>query len=568
MDGVTILILLAWCIGFCVLCSYVAKEKGKDPGTWAILGFIFGIIALIALAALPAEEKKKSNAALDEAIDREDSRAVQSLIESGKSLDAKGPSGETMLTSAIRKGNVQIVEQLIDKGASLKATTSTGMCPLAVAVDAGKIELVRMLLSRGAKSKDSDDEYFDSHPLTIAASKNNLQIMDLLLSNGIERGMNRALDLAVENEAWDMAELLIEAGADPKKSSSLVRRAFYYCDSKVAKMLLDAGFSVETIKRYTNTCPLKRAIENAKPELVQLLLDSGMDPNMLIGLNSYPLKFAAQKGQTEIVKILLAKGATVGSDAITAARKAGHQGLAECIEKWTFETTTPRPHPLHYSYKRLAFYALGVITCFTLLAGSAWVYSRTPTYSLHQIGMAFRTHDFAKFEKYVDIESVTSRLIDDVSSSAVAEGKKEAGIENSDPALHAGLLRVMRPQMVDSIREQVVLLVEGEAADVDYAQVLAANRDEVELEYWIETFSEIWNRYYEGISYVKQERNVALVGVRLHYSYSWRDTDITLELRMRDMGGYWQVVELSNVRDLLQEMPRFVSETALDRRCV
>lgn len=40
------------CGGFC---SFVAKEKKRDPVYWFVSGGLFGIIALIALAAIPSK---------------------------------------------------------------------------------------------------------------------------------------------------------------------------------------------------------------------------------------------------------------------------------------------------------------------------------------------------------------------------------------------------------------------------------------------------------------------------------------------------------------------------------
>lgn len=36
------------------LCARVATEKGRNPTTWGALGILLGVIALIALAAVPA----------------------------------------------------------------------------------------------------------------------------------------------------------------------------------------------------------------------------------------------------------------------------------------------------------------------------------------------------------------------------------------------------------------------------------------------------------------------------------------------------------------------------------
>ncbi len=44
-----------------MFCKNAAKEKGKDPDTWLMLGFMFGIIALIALVASPSTPRAKTS---------------------------------------------------------------------------------------------------------------------------------------------------------------------------------------------------------------------------------------------------------------------------------------------------------------------------------------------------------------------------------------------------------------------------------------------------------------------------------------------------------------------------
>jgi hypothetical protein len=36
-------------------CAYLAEQKGKDEGTWFLLGLVFGIIGLLALIGYPSE---------------------------------------------------------------------------------------------------------------------------------------------------------------------------------------------------------------------------------------------------------------------------------------------------------------------------------------------------------------------------------------------------------------------------------------------------------------------------------------------------------------------------------
>ena len=44
---------LIWGIIFGIACGYIANEKGRSAGAWSLLGFFFGLIALIIIVCLP-----------------------------------------------------------------------------------------------------------------------------------------------------------------------------------------------------------------------------------------------------------------------------------------------------------------------------------------------------------------------------------------------------------------------------------------------------------------------------------------------------------------------------------
>lgn len=50
------LIILLWIV--CgILCGVIARSKGRDTVGWIMLGFVFGIFGLIAIAGMPILEK-------------------------------------------------------------------------------------------------------------------------------------------------------------------------------------------------------------------------------------------------------------------------------------------------------------------------------------------------------------------------------------------------------------------------------------------------------------------------------------------------------------------------------
>ena len=48
-------LFLVYAIAFGAVCYAVAKSRDRDPSAWAVLGFLGGAIALVALIVLPPE---------------------------------------------------------------------------------------------------------------------------------------------------------------------------------------------------------------------------------------------------------------------------------------------------------------------------------------------------------------------------------------------------------------------------------------------------------------------------------------------------------------------------------
>ena len=62
MVEVIIVYIICGCIGG-FFCAFVAAQKNRSSGNWFLLGFLFNLLALVALIGLPAEKvmNKKTN---------------------------------------------------------------------------------------------------------------------------------------------------------------------------------------------------------------------------------------------------------------------------------------------------------------------------------------------------------------------------------------------------------------------------------------------------------------------------------------------------------------------------
>lgn len=53
---IILLILIVQGLVFGFFCSYIAREKNRDSGSWFWLGFAFSILAVLALVAVPKRD--------------------------------------------------------------------------------------------------------------------------------------------------------------------------------------------------------------------------------------------------------------------------------------------------------------------------------------------------------------------------------------------------------------------------------------------------------------------------------------------------------------------------------
>lgn len=166
-----------------------------------------------------------------------------------------------------------------------------------------------------------------------------------------------------------------------------------------------------------------------------------------------------------------------------------------------------------------------------------------PDYALLQAAAATQTHDLAKFERYVDVSSVASHLVDDVASQS---SLLTALVPGGGLALRGGL-SLMKPQLARAARNEVQRYVEtGSLAE---AQAAAPKRL-VNL-----SFLGLAGRVvgpdsqFKGIKYTTNKGNEALVG--LEFSQPRYDTTMVVEVQLlKQSDGHWQAKQITNAGEL------------------
>jgi len=186
----------------------------------------------------------------------------------------------------------------------------------------------------------------------------------------------------------------------------------------------------------------------------------------------------------------------------------------------------------------------------TLLLGGVlyWRWVRSPQYSIWQVIKAFEQHDFHTFEKYVDIEGFSSRLIDQVLEQTSSRSPESTDAWSKlGEALAGGIFKMAKPKFITMMKEQVRYYVEK--GNFETAKQGKEDQDTPV------NIKDVLNRAktkFKGVEYTKKDGKIALVGLRIFYP-EYKSSTI-IDVKMRDLGDYWQVAELSNLNNFLETM--------------
>ena len=183
--------------------------------------------------------------------------------------------------------------------------------------------------------------------------------------------------------------------------------------------------------------------------------------------------------------------------------------------------------------------------CLLMAGGAAWYwyYTRSPKYSLAQAKKAADAHDLATFEKYVDVRGVSRSIVDQAYREA-QRGQKppDSDMERTGRAIGEGLVALVKPRLAEELAVQISKAVESGTPPSTTAGrggfslggVLSGLRTDL---------------HFEAFEYERRSGSVANVGVLVRNP---KNEEILLDLKMRDLGGYWQVAEITNVGDIIR----------------
>ena len=197
-----------------------------------------------------------------EAAYRDDSAVARQLIADGADVNAKNRYGVAPLSLACQNGNAELVDLLLNAGADPNTELPGGETALMTAARTGKVAPVKALLAKNAKVDAKERK--GQNALMWAAAEGHAEVVDLLIQAGadpditLNSGFN-AMFFAARNGRSEVVRTLLKAGVN------------------VAAAIENEKASGKAAPNGTTA--LRLAVENGHFDLAALLLEAGADPN-------------------------------------------------------------------------------------------------------------------------------------------------------------------------------------------------------------------------------------------------------------------------------------------------
>ncbi|WP_333594750.1 hypothetical protein, partial [Anaerospora hongkongensis] len=192
--------------------------------------------------------------------------------------------------------------------------------------------------------------------------------------------------------------------------------------------------------------------------------------------------------------------------------------------------------------KKIVLAAVAAVIVIALLG--YWYWTKTPQYSLKLMQESVVKHDLAAFNKYVDIDSVTSRAIDQLLELKLNDPKDVQ--DDTTKNFAAGLIKILKPQLVAVAKEEMKTFVEKGTTELPDNQ--SANNPK--MKELLNTGS--GKAEFKGVAYTNKDGKIATVGLDMFYPKL--NSTTVLEVKMREMDGYWQIAEISNLASFMKKL--------------
>ena len=240
-------------------------------------------------------------------------------------------------------GNEHVVERLLTVGAQVNHANAFGLNALCLAAKQGHENVVRCLL-RSAKC-DQDDQRAFANPLWLAASRDDLSMVQLLLRetkigchttlSTCRLPLNTPLVAAMLRASSDVVHLLlssprIERNLTDRYGGTIMHQAWMVDTEHLdnTRIIISAKMFALNAKYQGGDTPLGLAVMNHSFDITKLLLQTGgVDANAANSHGQTPINVAIDNVDLKIVELLPDYGVNVKS--CSDSEESAHRDCSE-----------------------------------------------------------------------------------------------------------------------------------------------------------------------------------------------------------------------------------------------
>lgn len=186
----------------------------------------------------------------------------------------------TALHVAIEKENVSMLKELLKYNPPIDKPDKDGLSPLMCAASKNNKEIIKILLDNGADVNYQNENNYDYNALCIAANEGSNDVIELLVKSGCKIDMSTKdgfspLAIALLSQMFSTAEILLKNGANIDfQDEATGKTALHFCAedglNKSVQFLLKNGAS-KTIRDLDSKTAVELAEENGHDKLVSLI---------------------------------------------------------------------------------------------------------------------------------------------------------------------------------------------------------------------------------------------------------------------------------------------------------
>ena len=271
--------------------------------------------------------------------------ALRQWLDEGNNLEEKRPlDGASLLHLAAVNNHLGIAKQLLESASKYNIDLTNKLDnrktpPLSIASGTGSMTIAELLLNNGARVGQVDDD--GETPLLMAASQGHALIVKLLLDRGapvnnVDSQGFTALSYAVFRGHVKIVQLLLDNGAEDIGDDPVLLHTAVNGYAEIMELLLEHGVQVDRANTEGET-PLLFAAHLGHINLVRMLLDKGAQADKANKTGEAPLLVAIASGHTEIAQLLINFGAQVnqasadGSTPLLFAAYEGHISMVQLL---------------------------------------------------------------------------------------------------------------------------------------------------------------------------------------------------------------------------------------------